>query len=380
MIEPLTMLAALGTLFWMGVVAWAILRWGRSLSHGGVVDRAKWEMYAAERQHTYHPDPMNPRIRGVHKGVSFEVGARIIRSRRRDGRTIERAITSIRATHRAALPAGLTVHKRSLGRTLGSLVVGRRAIAIDDDYDDFFRVEADDAEAARRTLLEPEVKRAFLSLIVDLPEASVHERAIEAEIPGMASDITALDVYLDRVTDLANALRAVAPQVDQTTAESAPEGTAGATPAPMRRLPTAAELPPQRETLSGALRRIAGASSKTSAGVQASSMRVRPYEYELEVRVIDQATSRLGVPTGGRLVRGLLVRSPWRAEISFPPADNDIVDAIRPTDVISGLALVDDFRAVSQVVECTAQTPPMVTTPGAARDKVGPPGSGPAPA
>lgn len=331
-------------------------RWGRSLTHGGRVDRAAWEMYAAEHHHDYTPDPLRPKIRGVHNGVSFEVGAKVVRHRGRRGEEREYATTWIRATHRADLPPGTVIRAKSWGLALGSLLAGQRAISVDEDYDEFFRIESSNPPLLRELLSDIEVKRAFLALIADLPEAVVHERAIEADLPGMASDLSVLDAYLDRVAAVGNALRQLAPQVERVTDKSTPKP-----------LMTAAELPQRTEQLTSVLRRMHSATSRTSASVQASAMKVRPYEYTLEVRAIVEAVSRLGVPTGGRTVRGILEHSEWRAEISFPPEDNALVEELKPRDRITGLALVDDLTVISRRVECTASTPPVLLQSGKKR-------------
>jgi hypothetical protein len=330
-------------------VFWGVRWWGQSLRHGGRVDRAAWEMYAAERDFTFTPDPLHPRIRGVHEGVSVEAAATIVRRRGRRGAVHEVGTTILRATHRANLPPGFLARKRSWYTDIGTTVFGGKRVHVDQDMDAFFRVECSDAVRAKELLTDLEVKKAMLAMLVDLPEAIVHDRAVEAKLPGMVSDISVLDAYLDRIAAVARALRAIAPQVEQLSPE--------ATPKPAL---TAAELPQRRETLSGALQRIGGATSKTSAMVQASALRVKPYEYELEVRTVVEAATRLGMPTGGLLVRGPLARSPWRAEISFKPEDNEAVSELKMNDIITGMALVDDVRAPSRVVECSAVTPPVL--------------------
>jgi hypothetical protein len=330
-------------------VAWGLRWWGQSLRHGGSVNRAAWEMYAAERDFSFTADPLHPRLRGVHEGVSVEAAANIVRRRSRRGGTQEFATTMLRATHRADLPPGFLASKRGWYTDIGAMVFGGKRVSVDGDMDAYFRVECGDATRAAELLTDLEVKKAMLALLVDLPEAVVHDRAVEAKLPGMVSDLSVLDQYLDRIAAVARALRDVAPQVDRPSPEATP------TPAV-----TAAELPQRRETLSSALQRIGGATSKTSAMVQTSALRIKPYEYELEVRTVVEAATRLGMPTGGLLVRGPLVRSPWRAEISFKPEDNEAVSELKMNDIITGMALVDDVRAPSRIVECSAVTPPVL--------------------
>ncbi|MBW2253622.1 MAG: hypothetical protein JRI25_03355 [Deltaproteobacteria bacterium] len=345
--DPQMVWTALAAAVSVLLLVWVVRRWGQSLRHGGRVDRAVWEMYAAERDFSYTADPRHPRIRGVHDGVSIEASARIVRQRTRRG-VQEFATTILSATHRADLPSGFLTRKRNWYMDIGARVFGGKRVSVDEDMDAFFRVECRDATRAAELLTDSEVKKAMLALLVDLPEAIVHDRAVEAKLPGMVSDLSVLDQYLDRMTAVARALRALAPQVDL------------ASPEEVKPMVTAAELPQRRETLTSALQRIGGASSKTSAMVQTSALRIKPYEYELEVRSVIEAASRLGVPTGGLLVRGLLARSPWRAEISFKPEDNEAVSELKMSDFITGIALVDEVRAPSRVVECSAVTPPML--------------------
>jgi len=327
---------------------WAVRHWGRSLHHGGRVDRSAWEMYAAERDLSYTPDPLRPRIRGVHGGVSVEVAANIVRRRTRRG-VQEFATTFLRATHRADLPPSFLARRRDWYQDIGTAVFGGKRVSVDEDIDACFRIECRDEERAKALLTDLEVKKAMLALLVDLPEAHVHDRAVEVKLPGMVSDLQVLDRYLDRLAAVARALRAVSPQVDV----ASPEAEA-------KPMVTAADLPQRRETLSGALQRIGGAASKTSAMVQTSTLRIKPYEYEMEVRSVVAASTRLGRPTGGLLVRGVLTRSPWRVEISFDPEDNEAVSDLKMNDIITGMALVDEVRAPSRVVECSAATPPVL--------------------
>ncbi len=334
-------------------VAMAWRHWGNSLVHGGRVDRAAWEMYAAERGHRYTPDLYRPKLRGVHEGVSFEVTATITRARRRR-QDYEHATTGIRVTHRAALPPDTTIRRRSWAITLGSLIAGQKAVAIDEDYDDLFWIHTADPETLRALLADPDVKRALLSLFVDLPDASVHDRVILADVPGMTSDLSILTRYLDKVTALATALRTLSPQIDRPSAEPT-EGLP-----PLAALPTAAELPQRTEALYLALRRIGGAASRTSSSVQTSALRLRPLEYTLEVRAVVEGVTRLGLPTGGMMVRGMLERGEWRVELNFPPEDTAIVSALSPGDRVTGLCLVDDLRPAGRTVECTATTPPVL--------------------
>lgn len=353
--SSLLALAATGFML-VGLVLY-LRQWGRGLSHGGKIDKAAWEMFAAERGYDYVPDPMRPRFRGVHDGVSFEVAAKIIKVNTRWLRPVtgvrvrgEYANTSIRVAHRAALPPGTVIRRKHWGLTLGSMLSGHPAISVDDDYASAFRVECEVPEALRKLLAEPDVKRALLAMIDDLPNAVVHERAIEAKLTGMASDTSVLDTYLGRVTAVAKAFRAHAPQVDR----AAP---ADRKPVPMV---TAADLPERTESLTSALNRLGTASSRTSQSVQASTLKLRPFSYQVDVRTVTEGVTRLGMPTGGLMVRGSLARSPWRVEVNFPPEDNDTVRALKPRDRITGLLLVDDLRGVAQVAECTATTPPIV--------------------
>lgn len=354
-LSSLLALAATGFLA-LGLLLY-LRQWGRGLTHGGKVDRAAWEMFAAEHGYDYVPDPNRPRFRGVYDGVSFEVSAKIVKVNTRWMRPVtgvrvrnEYANTWVRATHRAALPPGTVIRRKHWGIALGSLLSGHPAISVDEDYHAFFRIECDVPEALRALLAHPDVKKALLAMIADIPEAVVHERAIEAKLSGMASDTSVLGTYLDRVSSVARALREHAPQVDRAQPTDR-------TPVPLL---AAAELPERTESLTSALKRLGTASTRTSASVQASTLKLRPYSYELEVRTVTEGSTRLGVPTGGLMVRGSLARSPWRVEVNFPKEDNEAVRALQPRDRITGLLLVDDLRGVAQVAECTATTPPIV--------------------
>lgn len=327
-----------------GLAGVAARHWGRSLYHGGKVDRDAWQLWAASNDHDYLPSELTPRIRGVHEGCSFDVSASIFR-RRSLGRTREIATTLLRVSHRADLPPGFLVRARTLGTWIASRLFGGRAVEVDEDLAGSFVVDSTAPERARELVSDPAVKRALLALVADLPETIVHDRALEVQLPGMVSDTGALAHYLDLLTAVARAFRALAPQMDPVSPEPRP-------------LPTAAELPRRGESLAAALRSVrSGASSQ--AAMQVAQLKIRPYEYEIVVRGVEAAVTRLGRPTGGRTIRGALERSSWRVEIQFAEADNEAVEALKPGDVVTGLCHVEDARVASQVVECTAITPPI---------------------
>lgn len=347
-------LAVMSGVLFVGLAVIAVRKWGRALSHGGAVDRTAWEMYAAERGWSYVQDPLHPRMRGVHNGASVEVGARIVRRRRpRGGGYQELGTTTLRVNHRAELPPRFLLQQRTWGATLGGLVFGGPRVAVDDDIDAEFLVEGAGADHIRDVLTHVAVKKALLAMSVDLPEAVVHERAVQVKVPGMVSDLHALDHYMDLLTNVANAMREHAPQLQQPLPE--------ATPRPAM---TAADLPVRQESLTSAMNRIAGATSRTSAAVQTSALRLKPYEFIVEVRNVVEAVSRLGAPIEGRTVRGLLDRSAWRVEVTFKGDDAVGLEDIAPNDRITGMAMVDDLRQVSKVVECTAVTPAVLLEKG----------------
>ncbi len=335
--------AALGA----GLFALSVRAWGRSLLHGGGrVDRDAWRLWAAQADLDFVEADLSPRVHGVYGDCSVEISARIRRTRSRRGGTVERATTSLRISHRAELPPGFLVQTRSLRTWLGSRLFGAARISVDEDIDAHFHVESSDPFRAREILADLEVKKALLALAADLPEAVVHERALEATLPGMVTEGFALSRYLDLLTALGVALRAIAPQVDPVDPE-------------MKPLPTAAELPRRHTSLASALRGFRSTGSSASQAIRASSLKIKPYEYTLIVRAVTEAANRLGRHTGGRAVRGVLDRSAWRAEIHFDPEDNEVVEALEIGDVITGMCLVEDLRPTSQVVECKAMTPPL---------------------
>lgn len=356
LLDTSLVLAALSfAAFVVGLVA-VVRSWGRAVSHGGHVDRAAWEMYAAERLWDYTPDPRNPKLRGVYDEVATEVSCRIVSRRTRRGKQ-EYGTTSLRMTHRADLPPRFLAQERRLGNTLAALVSGARPISVHDDLDPFFHVESADVEATRALFQDDDLRKAMLRLSVDLPEAVVDGRAISATLPGMVSNTNTLDMYLDLMAGVAKALYALSPRAVSTSSQ---DGTPALAP-----LPSIADLPRKPERLGSALGRLGGAATKTSASVQVSALRLRPYEYEVEVRSINPGVSRAGIENGGRMLRGLLVNSQWKIELLCEREDNEAVDALQERDVVGGMCLVDDLRGMAHVVECTAQGAPILLKRGA---------------
>ena len=221
---------------------------------------------------------MAPKIRGTHGGVSFELITEITQRRDRRGVVSEWATARLRATHRAAVPHGFRIRKASWGLTFASLFVGHRAIDVDEAYDKL-RVECDDEAAANKLLDDPTLMKAILSLFVDLPNAVIHERAIESPVPKLPPDLVGLDNWLDRISAVGRQMRTLAPQIEKPAAEGQP--------APLKPLPTAAELPERKETLSGALRRVTQATSRASAGGSSTTVgRTRSFSSVPPVRTV----------------------------------------------------------------------------------------------